>query len=437
MLESLFNFRKQIEQYLSDLAGIQGLGAVVIGVLAVLVTTVVFVVLYKITKRLLTRLESFARDRSLKARPLRFQSQEILSVKDIARVTGGAVQGMRIVALFILFLIYLNAVFSLFPSTREWVARLLAYLLDLLSGMVQAFVDYIPSLIIVIAILLSVRYLLRLGSLVFRGIESGRITVSGFYPEWAQPTFNILRLLIAAFTLVVIFPYLPGSGSPAFQGVSIFVGVLFSLGSTAAVSNVVAGVVLTYTRAFRLGDLVRIADAEGKVVEKSLFITRVRTPKQVDIAIPNSMVLSNHIVNFSARADKGGLVLHTAVTIGYDAPWQKVHELLVEAARRTAKVESEPEPFVLQKSLDDFYVAYELNAYTTDPDSIPGTYSEMHRHIQDTFAEAGLEIMSPHFSAVRDGHPINIPDDYLPKDYEPPAFRVHPLEKLFKRPKGD
>ncbi|MDH5275865.1 MAG: mechanosensitive ion channel family protein, partial [Gammaproteobacteria bacterium] len=230
-----------------------------------------------------------------------------------------------------------------------------------------------------------------------------------------------------ALTAVVIFPYLPGSGSPAFQGVSIFLGVLFSLGSTSAIANVVAGLVLTYMRPFRNGDRVKIADTVGDVLERDLLVVRVRTIKNVDVTIPNSMVLSNHIINFSACARDPGLILHSSVTIGYDAPWRQVHDLLTAAASRTPGIEKEPAPFVLQTALDDFYVRYELNATTSTPNRMAEIYSELHANIQDAFNEAGVEIMSPHYVAARDGSQSTIPADHLPASYIAPPFRILPV----------
>ena len=236
--------------------------------------------------------------------------------------------------------------------------------------------------------------------------------------------------LIVVLFVIVVFPYLPGSGSPAFQGVSIFLGVLLSLGSSGAVANAVSGIVLTYMRAFEIGDRVKIADAVGDVVERTIFVTRLRTPKKVDVAIPNAMVLSNHIINYSTQSKRTGVVLHTTITLAYDVDWRTVHELLIAAAGATGSISESPEPYVLQTSLDDFYVSYELNAYTRDAHQMLETYSDLHQNIQDQLHAAGLEIASPHLTAVRDGNRTNLPDRHLPQNYEPPAFRVHPIPGL-------
>ncbi len=175
-----------------------------------------------------------------------------------------------------------------------------------------------------------------------------------------------------------------------------------------------------------MGDRVKIADAVGDVVGKTLLVTRVRTIKNVDIAIPNALVLSSHIVNYSRAARAEGVILHTSVTIGYNSQWRQIHELLIAAAKKTADVIDEPAPFVLQTSLDDFYVTYELNVYTRNPWRMAVIYSDLHLNIQDTFNEAGVEIMSPHFASIRDGNAQATPETYLPENYEAPEFRILP-----------
>ena len=291
---------------------------------------------------------------------------------------------------------------------------------------VHSLLAFIPNLLFIAIIVAVLRYVIRGVRVLFSAIANGTISLPGFYRDWAMPTYKIVRFLIIAFGAVVIFPYLPGSKSPAFQGISIFLGILFSLGSTSAVANMVAGTILTYMRPFKMGDRVKIADAEGDVIEKTLLVTRLTTIKNVDITIPNAMVLSSHIINYSSSAKELGLVLHTTVTIGYDAPWRKVHELLIAAAGSVEEIQKEPKPYVLQTALDDFYVHYELNCYTNEPHIMAKTYSQLHQNIQDRFNEAGVEIMSPHYSSLRDGNKATIPDEHLPKTYRAPVFRFGP-----------
>jgi small-conductance mechanosensitive channel len=231
-------------------------------------------------------------------------------------------------------------------------------------------------------------------------------------------------VLLIAFGLVVAFPYLPASNSPAFAGVSVFIGVLVSLASSSALSNMIAGLVLTYTRAFRLGDRIQLGDAFGDVVDTSLLATHIRTIKNEEITIPNSIALGTAVTNYTRTGANRGLILHTAVTIGYDAPWRKVHELLIEAALATPGILQEPRPFVWQKALNDFSVAYEVNAYTAAPRQMIDIYAALHARIQDAFYDAGVEIMSPHYTAIRDGNTIAIPEASRVPGYQAPSFRI-------------
>jgi small-conductance mechanosensitive channel len=284
--------------------------------------------------------------------------------------------------------------------------------------------DYLPNLVVVAAIMLTTYCVLRLIRLIFDEIRKGELKIRGFFPDWAEPTEKLIRILAIIMALIVVFPYLPGAKSPAFQGISIFLGVLLSLGSSSAVANAVAGVILTYMRSFLVGDWVQIGDTTGKVIEKTLLVTRILTPKAEIMTIPNSTVMSGAVKNYSVEARKSGVILHTAVTIGYDAPWRTVHELLINAALATPYVLQHPIPFVLQESLDDFYVCYELNAYTDAPMHMLTIYSELHKHIQDKFNEAGLEICSPHFSSLRDGNVIAIPQQYIDAGYKARGFHI-------------
>jgi small-conductance mechanosensitive channel len=260
--------------------------------------------------------------------------------------------------------------------------------------------------------------------MIFGEIGKGNLAFPGFYAEWAEPTSRLIRMLVLVLVVIIIFPYLPGSKSPAFQGISIFVGVLLSLGSSSAVANAIAGIILTYMRSFAVGDWVRIGDTVGEVVEKNMLVARIVTQKREIITIPNATVMNGSVMNYTREAKNGGVIFHTTVTIGYDAPWKTVHQLLIDAARATEHVLHTPAPFVLQTALNDFYVSYELNAYTDVPIEMQFIYSELHENIQDRFNEAGVEICSPHFSSLRDGNTIAIPAQNRPRGYTAPAFRV-------------
>jgi len=313
---------------------------------------------------------------------------------------------------------------SLFPWTHGIATAILGYILTPLRDFGAAILSALPDLFAIAVIVFITRYFIKLARFFFDEVEKGKVVLTGFYADWAGPTYKIVRFFILAFALTVTFPYIPGSKSDAFKGVSIFLGVLFSLGSTSAISNVMAGLSITYMRAFKVGDRVRIGDTVGDVIDQSLLVTHLRTIKNEDVTVPNAMVLNAHIVNYSVRAKEEGLILHTSVTIGYDAPWRTVHELLMEAARKTACILLEPKPFVLQTALNDFYVTYELNAHTDEPREMVNTYSSLHRNIQDSFNEAGVEIMSPHYAQLRDGNKTAIPDAYLPPGYVSRSHRV-------------
>jgi small-conductance mechanosensitive channel len=374
----------------------------------VIVLFLLFLVIYKTIRKITRRIAvKISRE---KRYALQIQSQEIVSAKEMNKFIVWFVHAFGLLVAFLIGISFLNVALGLFEQSRPMAGGLLTLILDSVGYVFQRIIDYIPSLMVIVVVLLIVRFLLHVVNIVFKGVAAGQISIPGFYSEWANTSFNLVRLLIYALTLIIIFPYLPGSDSPAFQGLSIFIGLLLSLGSTTAVANVVAGIVLTYTRAFAVGDRVSIHDTTGIVVERSSFVTRLETTKHEIISIPNSMVLSGHIINYSDQARAAGLFLYTSVTIGYDVPWTKVHELLISAALKTENIEKEPAPFVLQESLDDYSVKYQLNAATKDAIKMPRTHSDMNAHILDAFNAEGLEIMSPMFMATRDGSKLTLPD---------------------------
>lgn len=335
----------------------------------------------------------------------------------------------------ILFYTYITIVFHLFTFSQTWSEKLLSYVMNPLYKVMNSFIVFLPNIFFILVIVFVFYYIIRFVRFFFMEMSIEKIEFPGFPSDWAMPTFKIVRFLILILGAIVIFPYLPGSDSPFFQGISVFIGILFSLGSTSAIANMVAGIVLTYMRPFKLGDRVKIADTIGDVVEKTLLVTRIRTIKNVDITIPNAMVLGTHIINYSSSAADKGLILHTTITIGYDVPWKQVHSLLIAVANESEYILKEPKPFVLQTSLDDFYVSYELNAYTNNPHAQSRIYSDIHSKIQDKFNEAGVEIMSPHYNAMRDGNQTTIPQDYLPKDYQAPQFKIFGENVLGSKPK--
>jgi len=355
---------------------------------------------------------------------LRVQQAEILSADRIGRTVGLIVRAVRFFLVLLLLDLHLTYVLGLFPWTRAVSHTLVGYVIAPVRVAVAAFAGYLPKLLFVLVIGAIIHLAIRLVGLVFEQIKQSRIVFENFPAEWADPTNKIVRILLIAFGLVIAFPYLPASDSPAFAGVSVFMGVLFSLASSSALSNMIAGIVLTYTGAFRLGDRVKVGDSFGDIIETTLLATRVRTIKNEDITIPNSLVLGTSILNYSRVSKTLGLILHTSVTIGYDVPWRQVHDLLVNAALATPGILPEPRPFVWQTALNDFYVTYELNAYTHAPRDMIDIYAALHAKIQDEFYAAGVEIMSPHFTSIRDGNTAAIPEVFRGTGYRAPAFRV-------------
>ena len=336
---------------------------------------------------------------------------------------------LRIIRFFVLFLLlfnYTTFVLRLFPWTRVFGESILGYFSQSLELVLSAIGQYLPNAFIIAIIIFITYYLIRLIKPFFTAIERGNLVIPGFYTDWAKPTYNILLVIIIAIAAIVAFPYLPGFDSPAFRGVSVFLGLLLSLGSTSAIANVIGGIILIYTRAFRIGDHIQVGDVIGDLIEKNFLVIRICTPTNKIITIPNSSLLSSNVINFSisSRELNRNLIIQTTITLGYDLPWRKAHKTLIEAALETEHILKEPAPFVLQTSLDNFYISYQLNAYTNQPNLMVIIYSELHQNIQDKCNEAGIEILSPSYTSLRDGNTTTIPENYLPSDYVAPPFRV-------------
>jgi small-conductance mechanosensitive channel len=352
-----------------------------------------------------------------KVQGLHIQSFQVVAAEKLWFAVHRALHIVRVLASLIACLGYANFVLGCFPWTRPLAARGVALLLDPMRTMGSALLASVPNLVFIAVLIVIVRYFLKLALLFFEGIQYGTVTVSGFDRDWALPTYKILRLLIIALAAVVAYPYIPGSQSEAFKGVSIFVGIMFSLGSTSAVANIIAGYMLTYRRAFKVGDRIQVMDLVGDVVETRLQVTHLRSVKNEEMIVPNSQILNSHVVNYSRLAKDSGLILHTTVGIGYETPWRQVESMLLIAAERTSGLLREPPPFVLQKELGDFCVTYEINVYCDCPQESPKLYSLLHRNILDVFNEYGVQIMTPAY----EGDPAEA--KVVPKDkwFEAPA----------------
>lgn len=332
---------------------------------------------------------------------------------------------LRIFIVLLCWYLFLLLTLSFFPETRKFGEEIFDLLITPFIAIFKSIVGYIPNFFSIFVIGVVAFYALKLIAYIFQLIERGDLKFDWFYDDWAIPTYQIVRFLVIVTALISAYPYIPGSSSQAFQGVGLVLGAIISFASSSAISNIVAGVILTYTRAFRLDDRIKVGETIGDVVEKTLLVTRIKTIKHVVVTIPNSLVMGTQIINYSTSAAVGaGVILHTSVTIGYDVPWKVVHTLLINAAKATQNLLPEPAPFVLQVSLDDWYVKYEINAYTKNPEQMATIYSELHQNIQDQFDAAGVEIMSPHYLTLRDGNASTVPSVLGGKDYKAPAFQV-------------
>ena len=346
-------------------------------------------------------------------KPISIQNYELLDTQRQVNLLIFLSNLLRYVIMLLQLLITIPLLFAIFPQTKGLAYQIFSYIWNPIKNILVGIVDYIPNLFAILIICFAVKYLVRLVHYLSREVEAGRLKFGGFYPDWAMPTYHIIRFLLYAFMIAMIYPYLPGAKSGVFQGISVFIGLIVSLGSSTVIGNVIAGLVITYMRPFKLGDRIQLNDTTGNVIEKTPLVTRIKTPKNEVVTIPNSFIMSSHTVNYSASAREYGLIIHSEVTIGYDVPWRQVHQLLIEAALNTPGVIDDPRPFVLETSLSDWYPVYQINAYIREADKLAQIYSDLHQNIQDRFNEAGIEIMSPHYMAMRDGNESTIPKDEL------------------------
>jgi small-conductance mechanosensitive channel len=289
-----------------------------------------------------------------------------------------------------------------------------AFALGPLNVIGAGIANNIPSLIFLAVLFVVLRLALRVIRLFFESTERGAVKLANFDPEWAQPTYKVVRIAVVAFGLIVAYPYIPGSDSAAFRGVSLFLGVLFSLGSSSAIANIIAGYMLIYRRAFKVGDRIKVGGSVGDVIATRLQVTHLRSVKNEELIVPNSHILASEVVNYSSLGRVNGLILHTEVGIGYETSWRHVEAMLIEAANRTAGLGTEPRPYVLEKQLGDFAVTYELNVFCTNVDKMGALYAALHRNILDVFNENGVQIMTPAY----EGDPAE-PKIVPPTDWQP------------------
>ncbi len=370
--------------------------------------------LFRLTNWLFRKVKArILRLKDTKIKPVSIQGYELLDTQKQANLLVFLASVGRYILMALQLLFTVPLIFIIFPQTEGLAYRLLGYIWNPIKNILIGIVDYIPKLFTIIVIWYAVKYLVRLVLYLAREVEVGRLKINGFYSDWAMPTFHIIRFLLYAFMIAMIYPYLPGASSGVFQGISVFVGLIVSLGSSTVIGNIIAGLVITYMRPFKMGDRIKLNDTIGNIIEKTPLVTRIRTPKNEVVTVPNSFIMSSHTVNYSTSAREYGLIIHTEVSIGYDVPWRRVNPLLIEAALNTPGVVDDPRPFVLETSLSDWYPVYQINAYIKDANRMSQIYSDLYQNIQDKFNEAGIEIMSPHYMAVRDGNETTIPKDDL------------------------
>lgn len=346
-----------------------------------------------------------------KLKPISIQNYEILDTQKQVNLLIFAANIIRYILVLLQLLITVPLLFSIFPQTKNLAYTIFYYIWDPVKEILKGIVNYIPNLFTILVIYFAIKYVIKGLRYLATEVDSGRLKINGFYTDWAMPTFHIIRFLLYAFMIAMVYPYLPGSKSGVFQGISVFVGLIVSLGSSTVIGNIIAGLVITYMRPFKPGDRIKLNGTIGNVIEKTVLVTRIRTPKNEVVTIPNSFMMSSHTVNYSESARSYGLIIHTEVSIGYDVPWRKIHQLLIDSTLATPGVMSNPEPFVLETSLSDWYPVYQINAFIQEADKMPKIYSALLQNIQDYFAKADVEIMSPHYIATRDGNESTIPKE--------------------------
>ena len=387
-------------------------GAVRAGVATLIIAAVLFGLLKLV--RWVGRVLERRFERHVKA--LEEKSNKILRADRFLTIFHWILKAISLAAALLLAYYYLQYVLGIFPWTRAFGFRMLALITDPIHNLAKAIIAYIPKLVFLIILVFITRYLIRVLRLFFDSLGRRSKTLSGFDPDWAQPTFKIVRIVLILLTAVLAYPYIPGSSSDAFKGISIFIGVIFSLGSTSVIANVMAGYTMIYRRAFKVGDRVKINDAVGDVTAIRMLVTHIRSLKNEELILPNSIVINSQVINYSALARSEGLILHTTVGIGYEVPWRQVEAMLLAAAERTPGLRKDPAPFVLQTSLGDYAITYELNGYCGDAHNMIPLYSELRRNILDLFNEYGVAIMTPSYIA------------------DPPDAKVVPKNEWYQAP---
>jgi small-conductance mechanosensitive channel len=349
-----------------------------------------------------------------RVRDLSIQSFQVVTADSLWKGASGLVTLIGAVTVVTVLYVYLQYVLALFPWTRATGQQLGEIALAPPRRLGLGLLAMFPNLVFLAVLFVITRWILRLIRLFFDSVAAGVVKLKNFDADWAPPTYRLVRLMILALVVVVAYPYIPGSQTDAFKGISLFIGVIFSLGSSSLIGNLIAGYSMTYRRAFRVGDRVKIGEHVGEVMQMRLMGTHLRTIKNEEVIVPNSSIVNTEVVNLSSMAKERGLILHTTVGIGYETPWRQVEAMLLEAADRTPGLVRDQRPFVHQLSLGDFAITYELNAYCDAPDRMRLLYTELHRNILDVFNEYGIQIMTPAYEGDPDQPKVVPPAQWYP-----------------------
>lgn len=398
-------YGKSMEETLSYATGF--LHAVIVTIILILT----FYLLQRGFRFLIKRLETMPDKKT----EWRFQKYLLLSSGRMRRIIILLLRVVRFVLILVLLNFYIPVILSFFPATEQFANKIMPYVTNPSLKVINAIINYIPNFITLLIIVVCIKYLLRFFKHLFVALEKERIRIKGFDPDWANQTNRLVRFVVIIMGIVIVYPFLPGAGSDIFKGFSIFIGAIITLGSTSAINNIVSGIVLTYTGAFRIGDRVKIGNTTGDIIEKKLFVTRLKTFKNEYVTFPNGQVLGGSIVNLSKASISEGILIEVSAGISYDVDWRKVHQLMKSAALETPGIVNNPEPFVLQDNLGDFAVSYRLMGKTNEAKKIITIESELRSNLLDQFNKEGIEIMSPSVTSIRESDSQMIPTEYNPK----------------------
>lgn len=339
----------------------------------------------------------------------KIKNYQFLSPRKFRMILIKVIRYTHIILFLILSGIAISIIFSIFPATEHWAYMLMHWIKEPLKDLGISLYDYLPNLLRIVVVLVIGRYLDKLLKYFSIEIERGILKMRGFHRDWAKPTYHLLRICLIAFVIIMIFPYLPGSDTSAFRGISVFFGVLLSLGSSSAIANTIAGFIITYMRPFQIGDWIKVNDAIGEVIEKTALVTRLRTINNEDITVPNSMILTSKTTNYSSASADKCLIIPIDININFDVPHEKASELLIKAALQTKHIVTNPHPYVFKNKIQDTYISYQLNAFTKNPERMYFIISDLNENILKVFKENDIDLLSPRFYAKQ--HHVKISKD--------------------------